>query len=306
MELNGRPFSAARRAWHVRFAHFWQAPIPTITMWAIRTNIVFRDNRLEHGLHTTNHLEMMIVGALTFTHSGAVIDAEEQLQVEKKTFVDANERQLPYRLLKPDAYDARFDYPLVLFLHGAGERGDDNEAQLKHGVPEFASTENRAKYPCFLLAPQCPVDERWSDWSTEKQAAQPSWPLQSCVVLVRQLQKDYAIDRQRTYVTGLSMGGFGAWDLIRRFPKLFAAAVPVCGGGDPDAAAALATVPIWAFHGARDRAVPVRFSRNMMAAIKKAGGQPRYTEYANVGHESWVPAYRDAEMFAWLFAQRGT
>lgn len=224
--------------------------------------------------------------------------------MEKKVYSDGSGHALPYQLLHPEYDDGQTLYPLVLFLHGAGERGTDNESQTKHGVPEFARPENRKKYPCFLAAPQCPEEERWSDWSVEKQADEPSWPLRMAFELVGELQKEYSIDAKRLYITGLSMGGFGTWDLLRRYPHVFAAGVPICGGGDSTAAATIVHIPVWAFHGARDQAVPVRFSRNMIAALKRAGGKPRYTEYANVGHHSWVPAYQDAEMFAWLFAQK--
>src|SRR5207244_7702516 len=118
------------------------------------------------------------------------------------------------------------------------------------------------------------------------------------------LQKEFSIDPKRLYITGLSMGGYGTWDLISRHPELFAAAAPICGGGDEDQAEKIAKLPIWIFHGAKDQAVPVERSRNMVTALKKAGGEPKYTEYPDVGHDSWVRAYKDPELFAWLFAQK--
>jgi predicted peptidase len=228
--------------------------------------------------------------------------------LEKKTFTGSRGGSLPYRLLRPDPYDAKTSYPLVIFLHGSGERGTDNEKQIVHGVAEFAKDENRRKYPCFLVAPQCPEGKRWVevDWGAESHSmpAEPSDPEALLLELIAALPKEFKIDGKRIYVTGLSMGGFGVWDLISRRPELFAAAVAVCGGGDETQAAKIAHIPIWAFHGAKDDVVKVARSRNMTEAIKKAGGRPKYTEYPEEGHASWVPAYRDAEMMQWLFEQK--
>lgn len=234
----------------------------------------------------------------------AMSGAADAPALEKKTFTDPAGKTLPYRLLKPESYDPKQKYPLVIFLHGAGERGNNNEAQLVHGVPEFAKPENRQKYPCFLIAPQCPRGDRWADWDAKQQTSKPLEPLRLVSELIDQVQKEYSIDPNRIYVTGLSMGGYGTWDLIERYPDRFAAAVPICGGGDPSKAATIAKLPIWAFHGGKDPVVKPELSRTMVEALKKAGGQPKYTEYPDVAHDSWVPAYREPEMFAWLFAQK--
>jgi predicted peptidase len=233
--------------------------------------------------------------------------APPDLPLEKFTYTDANGRKLPYRLLEPALIEPGQTYPLVLFLHGAGERGDDNEKQLVHGVAEFAKDVNRRKYPCFLVAPQCPNGAKWVevDWGAARhdQPKEPSLPLARTFELIDQLMKRYPIHKDRVYITGLSMGGFGTWDAASRWPELFAAAVPVCGGGDEQQAARIAKLPVWAFHGSKDTAVKPERSRNMVEALKQAGGSPKYTEYADVGHDSWVRAYRDPELFAWLFAQ---
>jgi predicted peptidase len=228
--------------------------------------------------------------------------------LEKMIYTGADGKTLPYRLLKPLNYDPKEKYPLVVFLHGAGERGDDNDKQLLHGVPEFLTAENRKDYPCFLIAPQCPEGKKWVDvdWSAESevQPKEPSESMRLTLGLIDQMQKDYPIDAKRIYVTGLSMGGYGTWDVIARKPDLFAAAVPICGGGDETTASKIAKIPIWAFHGAKDPAVNVSRTRRMIAALKKAGGEPKYTEYPDEGHASWVPAYKDAAMMKWLFAQK--
>lgn len=215
---------------------------------------------------------------------------------------------LPYRLLKPLDYDSQKKYPLVVFLHGAGERGTDNKAQLKHWVRIFATEENRQKYPCFVLAPQCPAGQQWVNvpWAADRhqQPEKPSEPMAQTMQLIAQLQKDFSIDSRRLYVAGLSMGGFGTWDAISRYPDRFAAAIPICGGGDENKAASIAKLPIWVFHGGRDGVVKTLRSRNMVDALKKAGGSPKYTEYPKEGHGSWGPSAKEPQLLPWLFAQQ--
>lgn len=226
---------------------------------------------------------------------------------ERRVYEDADGGKLPYRLLLPRDYDDSKKYPLVLFLHGAGERGDDNQRQLIHGMGDFLRDEIRRKYPCFVVAPQCPQDQQWVavPWSDDAHTMpeQPSAPLRQALELVDKLIERYAVDRDRLYITGLSMGGFGVWDAVQRRPDLFAAAAPVCGGGDTALAEKIAAVPLWAFHGDNDKTVKVKRSRDMIAALQQAGGSPRYTEYAGVGHNSWTATYRDPELYAWMFAQ---
>jgi predicted peptidase len=233
-------------------------------------------------------------------------DKDWKLMLEKCTYTDKDGKTLPYRLLKPEKYDTTKKYPLVLFLHGAGERGKDNEKQLVHGVAEFAKEENCKEYPCFLAAPQCPTGQGWSDFMAKKGTPSkgPSEPGRLALDLVTALEKEFSIDPNRLYITGLSMGGYGTWDIITRNPDLFAAAVPVCGGGDPSQAEKIAKLPIWVFHGAKDPLVKPERSREMVEALKKAGGKPKYTEYPDVGHDSWVKAYQDADMMKWLFKQK--
>ena len=215
---------------------------------------------------------------------------------------------LSYRILFHLGFQRNKKYPLVVFLHGAGERGTDNSAQLVHGMNDFARSENRAKYPCFVIAPQCPQERRWVevDWGAaqHRMPEKPSIPLTATIALLDSLQQELPVDVDRLYVTGLSMGGYGAWDLAQRFPSRFAAIAPICGGGDELQAPRLKSLPIWAFHGDQDTAVKPERSRNMIAAIKSAGGQPKYTEYPGVGHNSWSQTYADPLFFEWLFAQQ--
>ena len=236
-----------------------------------------------------------------------LLGARAQDSGEAREFKSASGKKILYRLFKPAGYDDQQKYPLVLFLHGAGERGDDNQSQTKNGVRFFL--QNQAKFPCFIVAPQCPGKLQWVDtpWGNLKHAmpAQPTEPMQSTIDLLPALQKEFAaIDPKRLYVTGLSMGGFGTWDLISRFPKKFAAAVPICGGADEAQAPQIAKVPVWVFHGGADDVVKTIRSRNIVAALKAAGGSPKYTEYPGVGHGSWDQAYREADLFPWLFSQK--
>jgi predicted peptidase len=220
----------------------------------------------------------------------------------------------PYRLLVPKDFDTlnfskkNKKYPLILFLHGAGERGDNNLVPLTHFAPYILDSTKREKYPCFVLIPQCPKEKKWveTDWKLlrHKQPKEISDVLKNVLEIMNLLEKKYPIDTKRIYIIGLSMGGFGVWDLVTRMPKKFAAAVPVCGGGDENVAHTLKNLPIWAFHGKLDAVVKVSRTQNMIETIKKAGGNPKYTEYPEVQHDSWKYAYKEEEMWKWLFEQK--
>ncbi len=227
---------------------------------------------------------------------------------EPREYVAEDGESLKYRLLKPASFNPDQKYPLVVFLHGAGERGDDNSAQLVHGMAAFCTAEHRQQFPCYVLAPQCPEGQKWSDvnWFTDKPTypEKISRPLDLTLQVVDEMLANAAVDRNRVYIAGLSMGGYGTWDALSRRPELFAAAIPICGGGSVETVTAFQEVPLWCFHGASDNVVSVERSREMIAALKAAGGQPRYTEYPGVGHDSWTRTFADEETFQWLFAQK--
>jgi len=216
--------------------------------------------------------------------------------------------ELPYRLLKPKSVAEGQKYPLVIFLHGGGERGTDNAIQLVHGMNDFASDAVMDKYPAFVIAPQCPEERKWVevDWDLESHTipAEASLPLAATFALIDQFLAEQPVDKSRVYITGLSMGGYGTWDVLARKPELFAAAVPICGGSDPATAGKFKHVPLWAFHGDLDTAVKPKRSREMIDALRVLGGTPKYTEYKEVGHDSWTQTYADPAMYEWLFAQR--
>lgn len=245
---------------------------------------------------------------LTMLAAGVAMAADHRDRFEGRMFRAADGGELPYRLLSPKKIDPQAKYPLVIFFHGAGERGKDNRVQLVHGMNDFASDEIMEKYPAFVAAPQCPDNMQWVDtpWSADSHTMpeNPSVPMQRAFELIDSLEKNLPIDASRIYVTGLSMGGFGAWDAIQRQPQRFAACVPVCGGGDAATVNSIKHVPVWAFHGDQDGAVKPKRSRDMIAALKAAGGSPKYTEYPGVGHDSWSATYRDPQMYAWLFSQK--
>ena len=224
-------------------------------------------------------------------------------RISEAAVMESGGRALPYRLFAPDAVRPDHRYPLVVFLHGAGERGTDNAAQLKHGVADILRFSREHNEPCYLLAPQCPAGV-W--WMLPPAGGAPAGdePFMAVLALTDRLLAEKPIDPQRIYITGLSMGGFGTWAALELRPGFFAAAVPICGGGRPAAAAGFAKVPVWAFHGADDPVVPPLRSREMVDALRAAGAKPGYTEYPGVGHDSWIPAYRDAVMLSWMFKQR--
>lgn len=198
-----------------------------------------------------------------------------------------------YLLYLPDAYhSSTCRWPLMLFLHGAGERGNDLGKVAVHGPPKLVSSGGQ-NFPFVIVSPLCPEGD-W--WTHRSQVA-------ALDKLLVELQSRYRIDRRRIYVTGLSMGGFGAWSLAMAFPRRFAAIVPICGGGDPAAAARIAHVPAWVFHGAKDEAVPIKLSREMVRALRKAGGKPKFTEYPEAGHDSWTAAYSNPALYSWMLRQ---
>lgn len=242
--------------------------------------------------------------AVQGTRPARAADAKEL--TEPRVFVNASGARLNYRLLVPLDYDSTHAYPLVLLLHGAGEKGDDNVSQIRHGMNDFASDANRHAHPCFVVAPQCPKGVSWARLKDDRlePGAEPTEPMLRIIELLDTLPNEFSIDRRRIYVTGLSMGGYGAWYLAQRFPERFAAIVPICGGGDDRQAARLVRIPIWVFHGGADSGNTPEMSREMVKAIRAAGGNPLYTEYPGVEHNCWTQTYANPLLYTWMFNQR--
>jgi predicted peptidase len=207
---------------------------------------------------------------------------------------------MPYRLFIPPDYNDQKPYPLVLWLHGSGGAGTDNIAQISEdqipGTHLWTEPQTQTMHPAFVLAPQNP-----GNWVERADALSPRMLL--VLGMLDSVKAQFNIDATRIYVAGQSDGGYGTWNLITQRPELFAAAIPLCGGGVPRLAGRVAKMPLWVFHGLRDDVVPVSESRNMIAAIRKAGGRPKYTEYARVGHEVWKWSFTEPQLIPWLFAQ---
>lgn len=221
---------------------------------------------------------------------------------------------LPYQISFPENYDQNKQYPLVLFLHGAGERGIDNEKQLTHGE-DFLLENTQSKYPSIVIVPQCPEMSYWScvksntgfpkrsfDFSDTENI---SLPMKTLIALVNDWLSSGYIDTKQVYVGGLSMGGMGTFEILWRMPNIFTAAFPVCGGGNVEKAKSYAkNTALWIFHGADDVVVPVEHSINMYNELKKSGCDVKYTEYPGVNHNSWDNVFQETELFPWLFSHR--
>jgi predicted peptidase len=251
--------------------------------------------------------------------------APEVALFEAKIFKSASGEILPYRLFVPKGYTAKKRYPLVLWLHGASGRGDDNLKNISDlGAIVWVKAENQAKNPCIVVVPQCPANKQWliredadvrpagEELSPEQirslersvDSIKPSEPLKAAYELVESLQKTHNVDPNRLYVAGASMGGSGVWALIAAYPEKFAAAMPLCGPGAVPTASRLTKIAIWAFHGDKDPIVPVILTRRMIDAIKHAGGQPKYTELQGAGHNIRAQVFSTPEVLPWLFDQR--
>ena len=228
--------------------------------------------------------------------------------VEVRTHPGPDGQTYNHLLVVPETVEEGKKYPLVVFLHGAGERGDDPAALMKHFLPAMLSEEYRERFPCYILAPQCPKDGRWAnrDWRSEENPdGSMAAPMKAAADLVDAALGEFPIDPDRVYLTGISMGGYGTWDWAVRDPGRWAAAMPICGGGNPERAAALKGLPLWVTHGDKDPAVPVKLSREMVAAVSAAGGSPIYIEYPGMGHDVWTTTYGTPDgAVAWLFRQR--
>lgn len=212
-------------------------------------------------------------------------------QEEKKfTSTNSEKTELHYLLHTPKDYDLqpKKHWPLILFLHGAGERGNNLQNVKKHGPPMIAEAD--ANFPFILISPQCPEGKWWDAKLLEQ--------------LLTDVAKNYRVEENCIYLTGLSMGGFGTWQLACAYPEKFAAIAPICGGGDPTKVKAIVNIPTWVFHGEDDPVVPIKQSEAMVTALKAAGGKVTFTRYPHVGHDSWTKAYEGKELFDWFLTHK--
>lgn len=246
-----------------------------------------------------------------FENVGAAEFADRHNELEKCQWTSPNGTLL-YRKFTPQIKEGE-KYPLVIFLHGAGERGDNNVSQIT-GQDSFLNLifgEEGSKYPAYLIAPQCPNGKRWCEahWGipdTHATPEEPSYGMRLLHELLQDLKEKDQIDPDRIYVTGLSMGGQGTYDFMIRYPNEVAAAIAICGGADNEKLASmpeLKKIAIQIFHGGADDVVKTQRSRNAFEALKKNGCDVQYTEYPGVGHNSWTAAYHTKGLADWLFAQ---
>lgn len=229
-------------------------------------------------------LSLMLFAFLLISCKGEKEMKEQtNIQLAKVFISEETNDTVNYWFYLPEEYYNNEETPLLLFLHGAGERGDSLDLVKKHGPPKILENESM---PFIVVSPQCPK-EQW-------------WDVELLNALVEKIISGYNADRQRVYLTGLSMGGYGTWALAAKHPDKFAAIAPICGGGDPEWAEALKNTPVWVFHGAKDNVVPHERSIEMVEALKKAGGEVKFTLYPDANHDSWTKTYDNPELYEWF------
>ncbi|MFB9055836.1 alpha/beta hydrolase-fold protein [Mariniflexile ostreae] len=248
---------------------------------------------------------MLLIGV------GGILHAQDTLY-EAKRFIKAQDT-LQYRIMYPEMFDSTKSYPLVLFLHGAGERGNDNISQLAHGSRLFASEEHRKEFPAIVIFPQCPKSSYWANVEVDRSTnpiglefpinTEPTTALNMVMQLVDSMALEPFVKKEHMYVGGLSMGGMGTFEILYRKPDRFAAAFAICGAGNPEGTQRFAeTTPLWIFHGAKDDVVNPQASVAMVSGILKYGGKPNFTLYAKDNHNSWDTAFAEPELLSWLFS----
>lgn len=239
-----------------------------------------------------------------------VFSLSGQNDYERRTFTSSDGTSINYRYLQPENVKSGKKYPLIIFMHGLGERGNDNERQLTHGGAMFLNPATRDKYPAYVIFPQCPETAFWayddipgSHTNMKAQEKMPA-PFKAVKEMIETYIASPGIDPSRVYIMGLSMGGMATFDMVARFPDLFAAAIPICGAVDPARLEGLEGVSFRIFHGDADPTVPVECSRSAYKALKKSGCKVEYYEFPGCGHGSWNPAFSRDDFMEWLFKQK--
>lgn len=239
--------------------------------------------------------------------------AQDLSQYQYKQFISGKDTLL-YRMLLPQNFDPAKEYPVLFFLHGRGEQGHNNEAQLTHGGKLFLREDIRQNFPAIVIFPQCPTNSYWANVKIDTlptgkrqfnfvKGGQPMKPLQLVLDLMKQMRKEKFVDEDRLYVGGLSMGGMGTLEVLRRKPQYFAAAFAICGGDNVANVPKYKKVPLWVFHGGKDDVVVPTFSENVVKALKAQGAKEvRFTLYPEANHNSWDSAFAEPELLPWLFS----
>ncbi|MDG5491326.1 prolyl oligopeptidase family serine peptidase [Psychroserpens sp. SPM9] len=249
---------------------------------------------------------------LLFMSLSYTVNAQNNLFSSESYVKDGD--TLKYQLLLPQNFSKEKNYPVVLFLHGAGERGQDNQKQLVHGSKLFTDKINRGAFPAIVIFPQCPQNDYWSNATVDRSTkpisltfpldTQPTKSLQLVMNLMEEYSNKTYVNKDKMYVGGLSMGGMGTFEILYRKPDFFAAAFTICGGGNPESVKAYATkTELWVFHGAKDDVVNPQLSVAMVSAYLKAGGTPNFTLYADDNHNSWDSAFSEPQLLTWLFSK---
>ncbi len=219
------------------------------------------------------------------------VQAEEKLQSGRQAAASLNTTvpvKMNYLLYLPENYEQKEKWPLLLFLHGSGERGDNLDLVTIHGPPMLVK--KGKQFPFIVISPQCPKGQLWQ-------------PIE-LTALLDDVEKKYRVDKDRVYVTGLSMGGFGTWSLAAHTPYRFAALAPICGGGEKFWVKKIKHVPIWVFHGAKDTGVPLERSSSLVEVLKKANADVTFTVYPDAGHNSWTESYDNPKLYEWFLKQK--
>ena len=240
------------------------------------------------------------------------LQAQDMSAYEKKLFIRGRDT-LPYRILLPENYDKSAKYPLIIVLHGAADRGKDNELQLRSGGKFFLQPGIRKEHPAIIVYPQCPESSFWSNVDVRitngktffgfKVAGEPTAAMQLLEQLVKKVIQDNRVDRQQVYVGGVAMGGMGTFELVRRMPNVFAAAFPICGGANPSTAQEMKKTSWWIFHGARDEVVPSVLSEIMVNAMQGIKADVKYTLYPQGNHSNCDTAFAEPGLLPWLFSK---
>jgi predicted peptidase len=262
---------------------------------------------------TIKKLTILGLLSISFLASPFLVQAQVNSAFDRGSYNKKNDT-LAYRILFPKKFDPTKKYPLVIVLHGAGERGNDNDAQLKFGPKLFLNDSIRRNYPAIVVFPQCPANDFWSNVKIDKntlgktvfnfqEGGEPTHAMSALLGLVDQLLDKPFISKKQVYIGGLSMGGMGTLEMLRRKPNTFAAAFSICGGDNTNNVDKYAKkVPLWFFHGLKDSVVPFEHSQVVVDALKAAGADPKFTIYPKDDHNSWDDAFAEPQLIPWLFS----
>lgn len=254
--------------------------------------------------------KLLTIALLLFVQ---LANAQDKTLFSKEQFVKGGDT-LQYRMLLPENFDEKKQYPVLFFLHGAGERGSNNEAQLIHGSKLFLNPENRKNFPAIIIFPQCPQDDYWANviigdgkklerFSFQK-GGKPRKSMELLIALVAKIKSEKFSDKDRFYVGGLSMGAMGTYEILRRKPNVFASAFAICGGDHVENVKKYKHVPLWIFHGAKDSVVPIQKSEIVVNELKRLNSDVKFRVYPDANHNSWDPAFAEPDFLSWIFSYR--